>query len=111
MTEKGNDVDIVSWWRDRSKEFPHLSKMARQYLALPCSSAGMAHGSVLHSDSSPNNSPEKHIIEVTHEILTFYSIYVGPERLFSVAGRMHDDLKKSTLESSLKHRLIIHQNT
>ena len=41
ITEQGSDVDIVRWWRDRSSEFPHLSKMARQFLALPCSSAGI----------------------------------------------------------------------
>ena len=40
VTEDGKDVDILIWWRDRSWEFPFLSKMARQFLALPCSSAG-----------------------------------------------------------------------
>ena len=41
ITEQGSDVDILTWWRDHSSTFPHLSKMARQYLAHPCSSAGM----------------------------------------------------------------------
>lgn len=39
-TEDGRDADILSWWKLRSLEFPYLSKMARQFLALPCSSAG-----------------------------------------------------------------------
>ena len=40
VTDDGRDTDILLWWRDKSWEFPHLSKMARQFLALPCSSAG-----------------------------------------------------------------------
>ena len=38
-TEDGRDADILSWWKLRSLDFPYLSKMARQFLALPCSSA------------------------------------------------------------------------
>ena len=41
VTEEGSDTDILVWWKERSKDFPYLSKMARQFLALPCSSAGM----------------------------------------------------------------------
>ena len=39
-TDTGGDVDILKWWRDNSYNMPHLAKMARQYLAHPCSSAG-----------------------------------------------------------------------
>ena len=40
ITETGKDVDILEWWKHHSSNFPNLSKMARQFLALPCSSAG-----------------------------------------------------------------------
>ena len=40
ITETGRDVDILEWWKRHSSNFPYLSKMARQFLALPCSSAG-----------------------------------------------------------------------
>lgn len=33
--------DILNWWKSHAKMFPNLSKMARQYLALPASSAGV----------------------------------------------------------------------
>ena len=69
----GNDQDILAWWRQEAPEFPHLSKMARQFLAAPASSASV-------------------------------------ERLFSSAGKMHDDLKKSTSEETLESMLIIGLN-
>ena len=40
IIEIGQDVDVLEWWKRHSKKFPHLAKMARRYLALPCSSAG-----------------------------------------------------------------------
>ena len=33
--------DILAWWKKHSGMFPNLSKMARQFLALPASSAGV----------------------------------------------------------------------
>ena len=38
--EDGKDVDILSWWKRQVNVLPYLAKMARQYLAHPCSSAG-----------------------------------------------------------------------
>ena len=38
--QDGKDTDIMEWWRARQFEFPHLAKMARQFLAIPASSAG-----------------------------------------------------------------------
>ena len=40
VTNDGKDFDVLSWWKLHSFDFPCLSKMARQYLSLPCSSAG-----------------------------------------------------------------------
>eukprot|EP00873_Tetraselmis_striata_P002573 jgi/Tetstr1/422837/TSEL_013628.t1 len=34
----------------------------------------------------------------------------GVERLFSAAGRMHNDFKKSTSETTLEHALIVYKN-
>ena len=54
--------------------WPALSKMAKQYLAAPASSAGV-------------------------------------ERIFSAAGKMHSDLRKSMSDDSLKHSLFAAFNT
>ncbi len=35
----GNDQNIINWWRDNESGFPHLTKMARQFLSAPTSSA------------------------------------------------------------------------
>ena len=64
-----SDLDVLVWWRLHMKEFPHLAKMARQFLGAPATSA-------------------------------------GPERLFRLAGRMHDDMKKATKEGTLQHTLM-----
>lgn len=69
----GDDQDILYWWKEQSTNFPFLSKMARQFLASPASSA-------------------------------------GAERLFSRAGKMHDDQKKSTEEVTLENQLLISMN-
>ena len=69
----GCDQDILLWWKDHASLIPNLSKMARQFLAAPASSA-------------------------------------SAERLFSGAGKMHDDLKKCTSESTLEDMLIVGQN-
>lgn len=33
--------DILTWWKSHAGMFPNLARMARQYLALPASSAGV----------------------------------------------------------------------
>ncbi len=39
QTPSGNDQDILLWWKQHESEFTNLSKMARQFLAAPASSA------------------------------------------------------------------------
>ena len=40
MTDvSGNDQNILNWWRDSESGFPHLIKMARQFLSAPASFA------------------------------------------------------------------------
>ena len=74
MTDvSGNDHNILNWWRDNESGFPHLSKMARQFLSAPASSA-------------------------------------SAKRLFSSAGKMHDDQKKNTNEPMLESQLIVNRN-
>ncbi len=33
-----NDTDPLMWWKQHQQEFPDLSRMARQYLAVPATS-------------------------------------------------------------------------
>ncbi len=41
VTKSGEEFDVLEWWKTHSHIFPNLSKMARQYLAMPASSAGV----------------------------------------------------------------------
>ena len=34
-------TNVIEWWRRHRSVFPNLSKMARQYLAMPATSAGV----------------------------------------------------------------------
>lgn len=67
------DIDVLEWWRRHEEEYPQLSRMARQFLAVPATSA-------------------------------------GAERVFSRAGRLHDDFKKSTGEETLEDSLMVSVN-
>ena len=68
-----DDFDLLKWWKVKELSWPALSKMAKQYLAAPVSSAGV-------------------------------------ERVFSAAGKMHGDLRKSMADESLKHSLFAKYN-
>lgn len=35
----GENIDILAWWKSMSLQFPGLAKVAREYLAIPGSSA------------------------------------------------------------------------
>ena len=61
-------TDILTWWAEHESEYPHLSKMARQYLGVPATSA-------------------------------------SAERLFSIAGRVYDDLRQNTDDGVLEERM------
>ncbi len=73
QTPSGQDQNILHWWKSHTSEFPNLSKMARQFLSAPISSA-------------------------------------SAERLFSAAGKMHDDLKKIATEETLEDMLTVAKN-
>ncbi len=38
---EGMSFDLMAWWKKHSTMWPNLAKMARQYLALPTTSAGI----------------------------------------------------------------------
>jgi len=46
--------DLLGWWKSRSTQWPNLSKMARQFLALPATSGCVERlftaGGVMHGD-------------------------------------------------------------
>jgi len=58
-----------------------------------------------HSQTFPRLS----IMARVHHALPASS--AGVERLFSAAGRMHDDFKKNTSESTLESSLLVYKNT
>ena len=62
IDSSGRDQDILAWWRHESPDFPHLSKMARQFLTAPASSASVERlfSSVckMHDDLKKNTSEE-----------------------------------------------------
>jgi hypothetical protein len=72
--ETDPDVDVLDWWQKREHIWPKLTRMVKQFLAAPASSAGV-------------------------------------ERKFSAAGKMHDDLKKSTNDTLLENSLFAAFNT
>ena len=39
VQQVANDTDPLMWWKQHQEEFPRLARMARQYLAVPASSA------------------------------------------------------------------------
>ena len=70
---KDKQFDLLAWWKLHAHMFPNLAKMARQFLALPATSAGI-------------------------------------ERLFSAAGIIHGDTRKSTKEEKIEDLLFVKQN-
>ena len=63
------EIDLLKWWSQREARWPKLTKMVKQFLAAPASTAGV-------------------------------------ERVFSAAGRMHTDLRKSMQDSTLEHSIL-----
>lgn len=51
----GMAFDLLAWWKKHSTMWPNLSRMARQYLALPATSAAVerlfSSGGQMHSNS------------------------------------------------------------
>ena len=39
MQPASHDIDVLQWWAEHKSAFPHLSRMARQFLSVPATSA------------------------------------------------------------------------
>ena len=54
QVDASSNFDLLEWWRMHQTMFPNLAKMARQYLALPATSASVERlfsaGGEMHSD-------------------------------------------------------------
>jgi hypothetical protein len=73
ISKSGKDTCPLDWWSAHCTQLPNLCKMARQFLAMPASSAGC-------------------------------------ERIFSAAGKLHDDFRKSINDSTLCMMLEVRHN-
>eukprot|EP00873_Tetraselmis_striata_P039277 jgi/Tetstr1/459541/TSEL_004906.t1 len=51
-----------------------------------------------------------HLSKMARQFHAFPATSAGLERLFSASRRMHNDFKKSTAETTLKHALIVYKN-
>ena len=69
-----NSTGLLEYWFNKRNQWPELTKMARQFLGSPATSAGV-------------------------------------ERVFSAAGKRHDDLKKKTIEKTIQECLMAAFNT
>ena len=68
MDAASMDTDVLVWWAKHKDEFPNLSRMARQFLSVPATSA-------------------------------------SAERVFSLAGRIFNDLTQNMNDTTLEHRM------
>ncbi len=68
--QDGKDTDFMEWWRVRQFDFPHLARMARQFLAIPASCVGPER--LFHTDGRMHDDLKKctgedtlsHILEI-----------------------------------------------
>eukprot|EP00873_Tetraselmis_striata_P010748 jgi/Tetstr1/431012/TSEL_002030.t1 len=51
-----------------------------------------------------------HLSKMARQFHAFPATSAGVERLFCATGRMHNDFKKSTSETTLEHALIVYKN-
>lgn len=61
------NFDLLLWWKEHAHMFPDLARMARQYLALPATSAGVER--VFSASGRFNNNLSKRVKEETLEAL------------------------------------------
>ena len=58
------DTDILNWWKQNPKLFPNLSKMARDFLAIPGTSV-----------------PSERVNSEARELLPYTRNRLGPEKI------------------------------
>lgn len=65
------DIDLLAWWQHKESKWPSLAKMAKQYLAAPCSSAGVER--VFSAASKMHGDPQKSVKDSTLQHSLFAS--------------------------------------
>ncbi len=66
---EGMSFDLLAWWKKHSKRWPNLAKMARQYLALPATFAGVER--LFSNGGQMHGSLRKSIKEQTLEMMLY----------------------------------------
>ena len=84
--EANLDLDVLAWWKARDHNKP----------ADPAS-------------GRPAGLPS--LAKMAAQILGRPASSAGVERLFSKAGKLHDDLKKGQVDDTLEHSLFAAANT
>jgi hypothetical protein len=83
--EKNLDLDVLAWWKARDHKKP-ADPASGQLDGLPV------------------------LAKMARQYLGCPASSAGVERMFSRAGKMHDDLKASQTDSSLEHCLLAAAN-
>ena len=84
--ETNLDLDVLVWWKARDHDKP----------ADPAS-------------GRPEGLP--HLAKMARQFLGRPATSAGVERTFSLAGKLHDDMKKSQQDDTLEHSLFAAANT
>jgi hypothetical protein len=83
--EKKLDLDVLAWWKARDH----------------CKPADLATG-------RPEGLP--HLAKMARQFLGRPATSAGVERMFSKAGRMHDDMRAAQTDGTLQHALLAAAN-
>jgi hypothetical protein len=83
--EKNLDLDELSWWKARDHHQPADPSTGRP-LGLP------------------------HLAKMARQFLGRPATSAGVERMFSKAGRMHDDMRAAQADGTLQHSLLAAAN-
>ena len=84
--EKNMDLDVLAWWKARSH-----------------------HGKADPASGRPEGLP--HLAKMARQFLGRPATSAGVERMFSKAGKLHDDMKKGQKDDTLEHSLFAGANT
>ena len=84
--ETNMDLDVLAWWKARSH-----------------------HGKADPASGRPEGLP--HLAKMARQFLGRPATSAGVERMFSKAGKLHDDKKKGQKDDTLEHSLFAGANT
>jgi hypothetical protein len=83
--ETNMDLDVLAWWKARSH-----------------------HGQADPASGRPEGLP--HLAKMARQFLGRPATSAGVERMFSKAGKLHDDMKKGQKDDTLEHSLLAGAN-